>query len=243
MAGKAVEGTPGLQRHPEEEAEMVVTRDDVYEHMIFAERPVCPHCGREMSIWECWENGFSCGCGWDTPYLFVCFNDECPAFAEGWQSMKETYGRTCSYRCICLPDSRNTELMLVFSSAYGKPDTVDEEIIAADRAKGKADDRVVQDLGRCCAAGDVESLVSCLFDETRHCDVRLKAAELIGELGMIETIEPLSNHKFDDARIATAARDAVRRVHEINGTRECPHCAEFIKADTATCRECGRQVA
>jgi len=50
---------------------MVVTKADVYEKVIFAERPVCPHCGKEMKISECHDTGLSCGSGWGTPYLFV----------------------------------------------------------------------------------------------------------------------------------------------------------------------------
>ena len=36
---------------------MVVTKADVYEKVIFAERPVCPHCGKEMKISECHDTG------------------------------------------------------------------------------------------------------------------------------------------------------------------------------------------
>ncbi|MEW6326725.1 MAG: zinc ribbon domain-containing protein [Thermodesulfobacteriota bacterium] len=221
---------------------MVVTKADVYEQMIFAERPVCPYCGQEMSIWECEETGFCCGVGWDTPYLFVCFNDECPAFVEGWESMKRLYARRCSYRCIYLPGARNTEMMLVYSSVYGKSEIIDEAVIAVDRARGTPEDPAVQELLQCFASRDVSGLLSSLFDDRVYYKVRLKAAELIGELGMLEAIEPLHNHKFYDERVVIRVRAAIERIHEINRTQECPYCTEVIEAGAALCSQCGREI-
>lgn len=222
---------------------MVVTKADVYEKVIFAERPVCPHCGKEMKIWECTETGLSCGSGWGTPYLFVCLNDECPPFVNGWESMKRDYGRKCSYRCICFPDSRKTEMMMVFSFSGAKWDIIDEEVIATDRARGTAADPAVQELIRCFESKDVRSLLASLFDDKVYYKVRLKTVELIGELGLVETTEPLRNHQFRDQRILTGVRDAIKRIHEISHTRECPYCTEFIEAQATTCSECGRDLS
>ncbi len=222
---------------------MVVTKADVYEKVIFAERPVCPHCGKEMKISECHDTGLSCGSGWGTPYLFVCLNDECPPFVNGWESMKRDYGRKCSYRCFCFPDSRKTEMMMVFSYADGRSDAIDEGVIAADMAKGTAGDPAVQDLVRCFESKNIKALLSNLFDDKVHYKVRLKSAELIGELGLVETIEPLRNHQFTDQCILTGVRDAIKRIHEINSTQECPFCAEIIETGAATCSQCGRDLS
>ena len=222
---------------------MVVTKADVYEKVIFAERPVCPHCGKEMKIWECTDSGLSCGSGWGTPYLFVCLNDECPPFVNGWESMKRDYGRKCSYRCICFPDSRKTEMMMVFSFSGAKWDIIDEEAIATDRARGTAADPAVQELIRCFESKDVRSLLAGLFDDKAYYKVRLKAAKLTGELGSVEAIESLRNHQFRDQRILTGVRDAIKRIHEISHTRECPYCTEFIEAQATTCSECGRDLS
>ena len=222
---------------------MVVTKADVYEKVIFAERPVCPHCGKEMNISECADTGLSCGSGWGTPYFFVCFNDKCPAFVNGWESMKRDYGRKCSYRCICFPGSRKTEMMMVFSYSDGKSEIIDEEAIATDRARGTAADPAVQELVLCFESKNVKALLSNLFDDKVYYKVRLKTVELIGELGLVETIEPLRNHQFRDQRILTEVRDAIKRIHEISHTRECPYCTEFIEAQATTCSECGRDLS
>lgn len=219
---------------------MVVTKADVYEKVIFAERPVCPHCGKEMNIWESSDTGLSCGSGWDTPYLFICLNDECPAFVEGWKSMKRDYGRRCSYRCISFPESTKTEMMMVFSYADCKAGVVGEEVIAADKARGTSEDPAVQKLLRCFESRDDNALFATLFDNKVHYAVRLKAAELIGKLGLLKAIEPLYSFKCLDQRIADKVQDAIARIHQMNGTKECPYCREIVEAQATTCNQCGR---
>jgi hypothetical protein len=219
---------------------MVITKADVYEKVILAERPVCPHCGQRMKIWECSETGLSCGLGWGTPYLFVCVNDGCPLFVNGWKGMKSNYGRTCSCRCICLPDSGLTEMMMVFSSGDCKPGLLDEGVIAEDKLRGTDEDPAVQQLIGYFEREDLASLQASLLDDAAHWKVRLRAAELLGELGLLQALEPLQTARFRDKRIADAVRAAIQRIHEINDTQECPHCTEIIGAEVKICTQCGR---
>ena len=219
---------------------MVVTKADVYEKVILSERPVCPHCGKRMRIWECWETGLSCGSGWGTPYLFVCVDDGCPLFVNGWEEMKRNYGRTCSYRCICLPGSGHTEAMMVFSSGDCWPGLLDEAAIAVDRLRGTNEDPAVRQLKRYFERKDLAALQARLLDDAAYWKVRLRAAELLGELGLLEALEPLQATRFTDKRIADAVRAAIGRIHEINDTQECPHCTEIVGANVNTCAQCGR---
>ena len=53
----------------------------------------CPHCGEPMRRWAIPEN-----LPFDEPWHWVCFNDQCPYFVQGWQWMAEQFGRPCSYR-------------------------------------------------------------------------------------------------------------------------------------------------
>ena len=222
---------------------MVVTKADIYEKVISAERPVCPHCGKEMKVSECHDTGISCGSGWGTPYLFVCLNDECPPFVNGWESMKKNYGRRCSYRCICFPDSLKTELMMVLTSSEGEWNIIDEDVIAADIARGTSADPAVQELVQCLESKDVRTLLDSIFDEKVYYKVRLKAAELIGELGSVEAIEPLRNSECKNQLIATKVRNAIKRIHKISSTRECPYCTEIIEAKATTCSQCGKDLS
>ncbi|MBW2645540.1 MAG: zinc ribbon domain-containing protein, partial [Deltaproteobacteria bacterium] len=77
--------------------------------------PICPHCGQEMKKWATPQFNFSDGLGWGGPFLYVCFNDECPLYVEGWESMMEHYGQVASYRCMCDPDTGTIECLPVLS--------------------------------------------------------------------------------------------------------------------------------
>ena len=130
--------------------------------------------------------------------------------------------------------------MMVLSSSEAEWNIVDEDIIAADIARGTAADPAVQKLVQCFKSKDVKTLLDSLFDEQVYYKVRLKAAELIGELGLVEAIEPLRNSECKNKLIATKVRDAIKRIHKISGTRECPYCTEIIDAKATTCNQCGK---
>ena len=156
--------------------------------------------------------------------------------------MKKQCGKTCSYRCICYPDSRKTAMMMVYTRADTKSDIIDEAVIAGDKAKGTAEDPAVQGLFRYFESKNIDALMATVFDEEAHYKVRMKAAALIGECGSAETIDPLSSYRFKDPRISSAVRDAISRIHAINGTRECPFCSEVVQAGVSTCNHCGREL-
>jgi hypothetical protein len=90
---------------------------------------------------------------------------------------------------------------------------------------------------------DVSALEAKLCDDSLHYKVRQKAVVLIGELGLGETIEFLQNQPIKDQRIQTKVREAIKRIHEISGTQECPYCMEIIEADTTRCGQCGRRLS
>ncbi|MDY6950769.1 MAG: hypothetical protein SWE60_04595 [Thermodesulfobacteriota bacterium] len=217
---------------------MVLTKADVYEKMISADRPVCPYCGREMKIWACGQSGFISGGRWGSPYLYLCGNDACPLYAEGWNHMQATYGRPCSYRCIRYPDAGGTAARAVYSS--DKSGIIDEADIAVDRARGTDRDPAVQRLMALFRTADLKGLLSSLFDRNLYYKVRMRAAAFIGELGLAEAIEPMLDFGFRDERLAAQVRHGVRRIHEINATKECPFCAEVIEAKAHVCSYCGR---
>ena len=50
------------------------TKEEVLHKVMKMEKPKCPHCDKEMSIWEVPPVNVGDGLGWGTPYLFVCFN-------------------------------------------------------------------------------------------------------------------------------------------------------------------------
>ena len=55
--------------------------------------PACPHCGKQMLKWQVPD-----GSTWNAPFLYICFNDDCPYFVHGWERMRDQYNVTGSYR-------------------------------------------------------------------------------------------------------------------------------------------------
>ena len=91
------------------------TKEEVLEKILEQEKPSCPHCKIEMNLWEVPPVNVGDGLGWGEPYLYICFNDECPMYKEGWENMRENYGRNSSYRCMRYPGQDSYECMPVFS--------------------------------------------------------------------------------------------------------------------------------
>ena len=60
--------------------------------------PVCPHCGGEMKRMEMPPEA-----GYEVEFFYVCFNDECPYFVQGWNWMQNNYRATASYRHFINP--------------------------------------------------------------------------------------------------------------------------------------------
>lgn len=221
------------------------TKEEVLEKILNQEKPKCPHCGQEMSIWEVPPVAFSDGLGWGVPYLFVCFNDDCPAYKGGWEHMKDTYGSNSSYRTVCYPGSgtQEFECMPVFSSMGGQGQVVDEEVLAAQEALKEAIKRGFSVLAGCYTAKDWLTVSRILLDPTEPVRVRVKAAEMIGDFGDLEVVEPLRNLKFGNEILQEKVKSAIGHIHQRFFTRECPFCAEIIKKRAKVCKHCGKEVA
>ena len=82
-----------------------------------------------MSLWEVPPITFSDGLGWGEPYLYICFNDDCPLYKQGWEQLKEDYAQTASYRCMSYPSNGKFELMPVFSPHGAKGQVIDDQVV------------------------------------------------------------------------------------------------------------------
>jgi hypothetical protein len=219
------------------------TKEQVLEKIMSQEKPACPKCGKEMSLWEVPPVNFSDGLGWGTPYLYVCFNDECPTYQQGWNNLKENYAQTASYRQICYPGTRQFELMPVFSPMGGQGQIIDDQVLLQEAMLKEAIKRGFSILAQCYVEKDAPTVLSMVLDATEPARVRLKASEMIGDIGELEAIEPLRNLKVGNNLLEEQLEKSIQKIHERFFTRECPFCAEVIKKRAKICKHCGKDVA
>ena len=83
--------------------------------MKITEPPVCSHCGELMKKMEMPPEA-----GYDSPFMYVCFNDECSYFVNGLKWMKEKYEVNSSYRQMVNPLTGSANPLPVWSKTAMK---------------------------------------------------------------------------------------------------------------------------
>ena len=218
------------------------TKDELLEKYIKMDKPHCPDCNTEMTLWEVPSINFSDGLGWGTPYLFVCFNDDCSSYKQGWEHMDETMSTRASYRCYVEPGRDNFEYMPVFSPMGAQGGKLDNEILIREEAKKELLKQTFSILTDYYMSKDWDEILKICLDSKIPPRARLKAAEMVGELGEIEAVEHLANHKFPTPVLQESVANAITQLHEKHFTRECPFCAEIIKKRAKLCKHCNQEV-
>ncbi len=219
------------------------TKEQVLEKILSQKKPLCPHCGMEMSIWEVPPFSFSDGLGWGTPYLFVCFNDECSLYVQGWENLEKHYAQKASYRCMNYPGTKQFECIPVFSQIGGTGQIIDDQVLAEQEILKEKIKKGFSILAGAYVSKDSVTVVRLLLDATEPQRVRLKAAEMVGDIGELEAIEPIKSARFGNEIIQKKVDESVKKIHERYFTRECPFCAEIIKKRAKVCKHCGKNVA
>jgi hypothetical protein len=177
------------------------------------------------------------------PYLFLCFNDECPLYVQGWDHLEETYSHRASYRCMNYPGTQQYELMPVFSPMGARGQIIDDQVLLEEETLKENIKRGFSVLADCYVNKDGVSTLRIVLDATEPMRVRTKAAEMLGDIGSLEAIDPLTNLKVGNEILQAALAKAVAAIHERHFTRNCPFCDEIIKKKAKVCKHCGRDVA
>ncbi len=219
------------------------TKEEVLQKVLQMEKPKCPHCDTEMSIWEVPPVNVGDGLGWGTPYLFVCFNDDCSLYKDGWENMREQYGRNSSYRCFCYPGSEKHECIPVFSPFGGTGQVIDDQAVMQEEMLKENIKKGFSILTDCFVNKDWVTVIKLLLDPAEPQRVRRKAAEMIGDIGDLECIDTLINTRFGNELVQEQVDNSIKKMHARFFTRECPFCAEIIKQRAKVCKHCNKDVA
>ena len=218
------------------------TKEELLEKYLKMEKPHCPHCDEVMTLWEIPPINFSDGLGWQTPYLFVCFNDDCPSYKKGWQHMMDSVEAPASYRCFCEPGAKNFEYMPVFSPLGGTGSVLDDAALVAEQARQELMKQTFSILTDYYISKDWDEILKICLNPKIPPKARLKAVDMVGELGDATAVEHLINHKFPTPVLQEGVKKAIEQLHERHFTRECPFCAESIKNRATVCKHCGKDV-
>ncbi len=59
----------------------------------------CPYCGERLKKWKVPQSVFT---EWPNEFMYVCLNDACSYYSDGWEAMA-AMGRHCSFRLMYDP--------------------------------------------------------------------------------------------------------------------------------------------
>ncbi|MCI5157820.1 MAG: zinc ribbon domain-containing protein, partial [Candidatus Electrothrix sp. AUS1_2] len=174
--------------------------------------------------------------------VFICLNDECSLFVKGWEHIENQYGHVGSYRHMEIPNSTESYNMMVAGKAAFTGSIVDVEALKRQNARYQAEKKAVAELDTCVATKNLEPVLFLLTDNAANISDRKRAASLLVELNDLSCIDPLRDHDFTDTQLEQDINLAIHKILVDHFLRECPYCAELIKARAKLCKHCGKEL-
>jgi len=199
---------------------------------------ICPSCNTPMSCCEAPPVHVGDGLGWGSEVLFICLNDECPTFKNGWQHIELQYGHKGSYRCMELPGSRERNVMMVASEYAFTGSVIDVEAAKLQNARYMKEQEALAALETCVETHNLEPVLALILDESASLANRLKAVACLRQLNDLACIDPIRNHTFNDTSLTQGCNMIISEILAAHFKKECPYCAEIIKAQAHKCMHC-----
>ena len=135
------------------------------------------------------------------------------------------------------------ECMPVFSPVGGTGQLIDDQVMMQEELLKENIKKGFSILADCYINQDAIEILRLLLDSGQPVRVRLKAAEMIGDIGPVDAVDALKTPRFGNEKLQEAVQKAVQKIHARHFTRECPFCAEIIKSRAKICKHCGKEVA
>jgi hypothetical protein len=199
---------------------------------------ICPHCKEPLSCCEAPPIHVGDGLGWGSDVLFICLNDSCSLFLNGWDKIEKQFGHHASYRYMELPGSPEGNYMMVGNSDAFKACIIDKEELKNQNARYRKEKEATEKLKSCVADNNLEPVLTLLLDEGATKSVRITASGYLLELNDLACVDPLRNHTFKDPAIEHKVKQTLTELLKVNFKKECPYCLEIIKAQAKKCMHC-----
>ena len=133
--------------------------------------------------------------------------------------------------------------MPVFSAIGGTGQVIDDQVMLQEEMLKENIKKGFSILADCYVNQNSIEILRLLLDSGRLRRVRVKAAEMMGDIGPVDAVDALKTARFGNEKLQEEVLKAVRKIHERHFTRECPFCAEVIKSRAKICKHCGKEVA
>ncbi len=206
------------------------------------EKHTCPHCKEELTLCHAPPIHVGDGLGWGSEYLFICLNNDCPLFVNGWEYIETQFGHSGSYRFMRIPNSDESYNMMVGGKDAFTGSVVDIEALKRQNVRYQKEKEATAALDTCVAEKNLEPVLYLLLDNAATLSVRKRAADLLAPINDLACIEPLRNHKFSNSHLEQAINMAITAILKAHYLKECPYCAELIKERAKYCKHCHKDL-
>lgn len=203
----------------------------------------CPHCNTRLSCCHTPPFHVGDGLGWGSEIMFICLNDECSLFVNSWTQFEEQYGHSASCRYMKLPDENKGTAMMVGSKDAFTGSVIDPIAIRKQSERYRNEMEAVDKLATCVEENNLDPVLTLILDEHAKIDHRKQAADLLLQLNNLSCVDPIRNHSFKNTEIEMLVNIGIHSILKNHFKKECPHCAEIVKAKANICKECGKEVS
>ncbi len=198
----------------------------------------CPHCSQKMSCCEAPPVHIGDGLGWGADVLFICLNDACSLFLNGWESIEEKYGHHASYRYMELPGGTEGNLMMVGNVDAFKASVIDPEELKRQNTRYQKEKKALEELKTCVAEQNIGPALYLVLDEAANIEDRKRAVSLLLQINDLSCVDAIRNHTFRDTSLEMACNQTIELLLQKNYQKECPSCGNLVKKQAKKCMHC-----